>query len=221
MRLFGKILLGLGLAAVLSPAAMAQGGGRGGFGGFGGGMLLSNKSVQEELKLTSEQTEKVTKWAEEQRAKGQETRTAIQDTPEADRPAKIAEIGKKNAEELAKFSKEVLQPEQAKRFRQISLQSRGLGVFAGPGADAKVAEELKLTDDQKTKLGDLVKELGEKRREIMADANGDFTAAREKMTPITKEYTEKAHAVLTDDQKKAWKELVGAPFEVKFERRGN
>lgn len=61
MRKFAVLLVAVGLTAVLANEANAQrqpGGGRGGMGMFGGQsgvMLISNKSVQEELKLTDEQ----------------------------------------------------------------------------------------------------------------------------------------------------------------------
>jgi len=214
MRLFGKFVLGLGLVALLSPAAMAQGG-RGGFGGGmggGGAMLLSNKSGQEELKLDSEQIEKATKWATEQRTK---MREAMQDVPQDERQAKMAEFQKKNAEATATALKELLKPEQAKRFHQISLQVRGVQAFADP----KVQEQLKITDEQKTKLAEINKELNDKRRELMQDNQGNFAAIREKMTPITKEAHDKAAALLTADQKTTWKELVGSHFEIKYEPR--
>jgi hypothetical protein len=215
MRLIAKVVLGMGLAALISPAAMAQGG-RGFGGGMGGGAaLLANKSVAAELKLEPEQVEKATKFAEEQRAKMGELRSQFEGLSREEVQAKMQELQKKNGEVSAAFVKETLKPEQAKRFNQISLQQRGLQAFA----DAKVAKELKITDEQKTKLADITKELGAKRQEVMQDNQGDFAAIREKMVPITKEFTEKAHGVLTAEQKASYKELLGAPFEIKFEPR--
>ena len=40
-----------------------------------------------------------------------------------------------------------------------------------------------------------------------------------KMAELRKETLEKAAAKLNDEQQKTWKELIGAPFEVKFEPR--
>ena len=39
------------------------------------------------------------------------------------------------------------------------------------------------------------------------------------MMTLRKEKQEAALKVLTDDQKKSYKELTGEPFEMKFERR--
>jgi hypothetical protein len=40
-----------------------------------------------------------------------------------------------------------------------------------------------------------------------------------KMTELRKEALGKATAKLNDEQQKTWKELTGAPFELKIERR--
>ncbi|HMC90517.1 MAG TPA: hypothetical protein VKI17_13265, partial [Gemmataceae bacterium] len=44
---------------------------------------------------------------------------------------------------------------------------------------------------------------------------GDQAEARKKMAAVQKETMEKITAVLTDDQKKTWKEMTGEPFEYK------
>ena len=40
-----------------------------------------------------------------------------------------------------------------------------------------------------------------------------------KLAELRKQATEKAVGVLTDEQKKAWKEMTGEPFEVVYEPR--
>ena len=60
MRTLSRTIMALGLVGMLAIPALAQqgrGGGRG-FGGGGLGMLLSNASVQQELKLDATQIEK-------------------------------------------------------------------------------------------------------------------------------------------------------------------
>src|SRR5476651_1436497 len=63
MRL-GKLSLVLAAALVVAGTAAAQQpGGRGGFGGFGGGlgmMIGTNKGLQDELKVSKEQSDKLT-----------------------------------------------------------------------------------------------------------------------------------------------------------------
>src|SRR5438132_10629642 len=84
MRATCKILLVLGLTALLTGPALAQGQRKGGFGrgGFGGGgpaQLVRNKSVQQELKLTDDQVKKAETAAKEVNDKHQSDRDALRD----------------------------------------------------------------------------------------------------------------------------------------------
>ena len=58
-------------------------------------------------------------------------------------------------------------------------------------------------------------------REIRQEIQDDREAAMKKMTELSKETLDKAEAKLNDEQQKTWKELLGAPFEVKYEPRRN
>ncbi|WP_406697168.1 hypothetical protein V5E97_39880 [Singulisphaera sp. Ch08] len=213
MRTFGIMALTLGAAVVITTPAQAQFGRGGGF-GFTGYSLLSNKSVQQELKLEGDQAEKVSKIVNEISAK---TREKLQDIPQDEQREKGAELRRAAEEETKAAVKGDLKAEQITRLEQIIRQTQGLFAFADP----TTAEKLSLTDDQKSKFRELVRENGEKMREIRQNAGDDRQAAMEKLRELRKESLEKVHAALTDDQKKAWKELTGEPFEVKFERRPN
>ncbi|AGA25501.1 hypothetical protein [Singulisphaera acidiphila] len=214
MRTFGIMALTLGAAVVITaPTAQAQGF-RGGFGGAGGYGLLSNKSVQQELKLEGEQAEKVSKIVSEINAK---TREKMQDIPQEERREKIAGIQRAANEEIKAAVKGDLKAEQTTRLEQIIRQNQGLQAFADP----TTAEKLSLTGDQKAKIRELGQEIAEKSQEIFQSAGDDRQAAMGKLQALRKEALEKVVASLTDDQKKSWKELTGEPFEIKFERRPN
>lgn len=221
MRLWGSALLILGVALLVTEPAGAQQRqrqGRGGFGGgFGGGaMLLANSGVQAELKMTDEQKEKAKKFAEEMFAKAGEQRRSIGDPQSEEGRKKLQELRKKMAEESDKAIKEILKPEQLKRLNQISLQQRGVGGFA----DEKVQAALKLNDEQKGKLKDLADQTRKEEGEIFQQgAQGNREEAAKKRAELRKSSMEKALGILNDEQKKAWKELTGEPYEVKFERR--
>src|SRR4051794_29310655 len=97
MRRSSKLVLALGLVTLLVSSAQAQtqrpGGGRG-FGpgaGMGGGgvMLLSNKSVQQELKVSDEQASKLDALAVDLRTKQREQFQKLQDVPQDERRAKM------------------------------------------------------------------------------------------------------------------------------------
>jgi hypothetical protein len=221
MRTFGKLVLACGLVGLLVAPAQAQrpGGGRGfGMGGPGGGlMLLTNKSVQQELKVDDTQAEKLNSFAQGMRDKQGEQFQKLQDLSQDERRAKMQELGQAMAAEVRKGLSDILKPEQVKRYDQIQLQQ--LGVLGAP-AMPRVLEALNLTEDQRSKLRTINEEQAEARRELFqgGGGGGGFSPeAMQKMNELRKKGNDKAMALLTDAQKSTWNELTGAPFEVKFE----
>jgi Spy/CpxP family protein refolding chaperone len=102
----------------------------------------------------------------------------------------------------------VLEPDQAKRLHQISLQLRGFQAFG----DAAVQAELKFTDEQKDTIKKILDDNAEKMKEIQAEGFGGFA----KIGPLMKETQAKVGEVLTDAQKDHFKEMVGAQFKFEF-----
>jgi len=217
-------IIGVTLAVTGAAAAQGQRGQRGQGGGFMGQRtsvpaLLANEDVQTELKMTDEQKEKVKAFAPAQgQGRGQRGQGGQggqrgqrgQANPEAEKAAET-------------FVKETLTPDQRHRFQQIHYQVMGIAAFN----NEDVQKELKLTDEQKTKFKDLAEEERTKLRELMPQrgaggaGGGNFQEIMQKRQAMTKEYNEKAQAVLTEDQKKAWKDLTGAPFELRQRRRAD
>ena len=215
MRMFGKLVLALGVSALLASPAFAQGRGRG-FGG-GGAMLLGNESVQTELKVDDGQKDKLKSLAEETNSKMREAFQSLQDVPQEERQEKMREKMKEVNEGMEKSLVDILRPEQMKRFKQITRQVQGIQALLA----ADTQKEMKITDEQKGKLEELANESQTQSREIFQNAGDDRAAAMEKITALRKETNEKALNLLTDAQKKQWKEMTGEPFEVKFQRPGN
>lgn len=208
MRNFVKMAVVIGLAAGLGSTAKAQGFGRGGMGMMGGGLnLLSDKAVQKELKLTDEQIEKAEKANTEMREKRQEKMQELQGLEGAERQEKMQAMMKEFAADSKKVTDSLLKPEQQKRFDQLVLQRQGTMAFNSP----EIQSKLKMTDEQKNKLKDLQTESQEKMRELF-QPGGDQAEMRTKMQAFQKEMTEKTMALLTEDQKKTWKEMTGEPF---------
>jgi len=207
MKSWKKMALGLGLALAFSSPALAQGQGRGGFGGMGGN-LLANESVQKELKIDDAQKEKITKFSTEQREKMQ---ALGQDaTPDERREAMTAMQASSK-----KFVTENLKPEQAKRYRQIQLQTMGAQAFNDP----EVVSALKLTDDQKAKIKSINEDTMAKMQDLRQDFQNDREGAMKKMTEIRNETTTKVLGVLTSEQKATWKDMTGAPFTLVQQQR--
>jgi hypothetical protein len=197
-------LITAALAALIltAPVAWAQRGGGRGFGGAGGGlMLLGQKSVQEELKLSDEQISKVTARLEEQRGAFAELR----DLDRAERAAKMQERNKANEATL----KDVLTANQLKRLKQIALQQRGMMALV----DDEVADAVGLSAEQKDQVRSISREM-----RGAFQAGEDREAMRKKFEEARAAASTKLDALLSSEQKAKWKELTGEPFRGEIQR---
>lgn len=241
MRSVVTVLATLGLCAMLVSTAEAQeqkqrrgkGGQKGGFGGqfgqfgfgqrgmgaMGGMMLLGNPSVQQELKLSEEVVGKIRDEMQKAMETGRDRFAELQNLDQDERRKRMEEWGKEAAERAKKFVEENLSPEQRKRFTQIEIQVAGVNAFTREDVLASV----KLTDEQKAQVKiiqeDAQKEIREIRREAFAGGGGGFDPeqmreTQKKVEGINKEAFDKIKALLTEEQKKAWEELTGAPFKL-------
>lgn len=186
-------------------AQAQRGGGR--FGGMmmGGGIqLLRRAEVQTELKLTDEQKSKINTLLEELR---EARRGLFQDLRDATPEERQKLMEKVQAEDTQRINA-ILNPDQQKRFKQISLQQQGPMAIASP----EIATELKLTDEQKRKVQEIVAQMRESQRGLFQ--GGDREGVRERMEALRKDASEKITAVLTEEQKAKWKEMLGAPFSL-------
>ncbi len=249
-------VLAAGIVTVV--AAQPGGGFGGGFGGQDiNTLVLTNTALQEELKITADQKTKLKPAADKQAELAKKQRELFgggkKGEFDKEKFTAIQEEGKKVAEEVKKAVDETLTDAQKKRIKQISVQRMGVNVFAEPTEEGKggkggkgggfgggfqteaqkatmkeVADALKLSDGQKSKVKDILSEHGKDlraiRTDIFGDAKGggfgkapdpektkDFTA---KSTKLSSETMGKIAEVLDDAQKKTWKELVGEPFDL-------
>jgi hypothetical protein len=215
MKRFGQVTLALAVVLLAASPAFAQRGQRQGRGGFGGGMrggfgmdmlsLANQKSVQEELKVSDEQATKIKDLAAKQR----ESFGSLKDLSREERRTKVAEQRKANDKAIA----EVLKTDQVKRLKQITWQLQGTRAFR----NEEVATALKLTDDQKGKIKTIQEDAFKSMRELFGKGQG-AEGAKEKLAEVRKATQEKVMGVLTDEQKTAWKELVGTPFKGEIQR---
>jgi hypothetical protein len=215
MRTIYTAAFGLSLAALFAGPAFAQG--RGGFGRGGGSLagLLGNESVQKELKLDDDQTTKAKEVSEKISGESREKFQGLQDLSQEERREKMQAITKEINEATLKAAGEFLKPDQIARLKQISIQTRGAQAFADP----EVAKKLNLTDTQKTDIQSIVRDSMEQMNTIRQENQDDRDAMMKKMTVLRKETFDKVAAKLNDEQQKGWKELIGAPFEIKFPPR--
>ncbi|RKR83915.1 hypothetical protein BDD43_4130 [Mucilaginibacter gracilis] len=91
----------------------------------------------------------------------------------------------------------------------VSLsKAQGGRMRRSPAEQAKEMQtQLKLTDDQTAKVLSIYTAQSTKMDSVMKAANGDRDAMRSAMQPLRKEANDKILAVLTDDQKVAYKKM--------------
>lgn len=182
-------------------------------------IVLTNQDLQKELKVTDDQKKslkEVMDKATELNKKRAEALTGGQPDRE-----KMQEI-QKEAEALATDAKtatdKAFTDAQKKRIKQIDVQRMGVRALA----NEEVAKELKITDDQKAKL----KGVADDYQKASTDLRGEYfqqgqrpdadkmTEYNKKAKALTDDTMAKAAKELTADQQKAWKEMVGEPFDV-------
>jgi hypothetical protein len=207
MKRWGFLALAAAIVAVALPVSAQQQRGRGLGGGQNALSLLTQKSVQEELKLSEDQIKKATELQEKMRGSFN-----FKDLKDKGRE-EIQKALEERAKESDKAAAEILKPEQLKRVKQIVLQLRGSQAFA----DSAVVEELKLTAEQKEKIQAIQKEAAESTRSLFQGGANEET--RKKVEELRKATTEKVTALLSDEQKSKWKERTGEPFKGEIVRR--
>lgn len=166
--------------------------------------LLQSPPVAAELKLTEIQKRRIGELRQQQRA------------PAGSRGASLA--GKSPEEQAAIFDEAqeaaneravaILDPRQAKRFREICLQVRGLPALAMPD----VAAELKLTNAQQGRLVTIGKEQLAAMQKLSKGGGAGGPSLSSNLEAVQRETNNKLEALLTDEQKARWKAMQGIPF---------
>lgn len=222
-------ILAAAAMVTLCTAAFAQGGpgggGPGGPGGQGGGRrmgmgqgmmggglrLLTIKEVQAELKMTQPQIDKVEPKQQELQQANRElfqNGGGMNATPEERQ--KLMEQVQANQ---TKAVNDILDTTQQKRFRQLELQQAGAQAFQRKD----VATELKITAEQRTRMQEVQRSSMQDNMQIfqqLRDATPEQrTELMAKMQKAREEVTAKVVAVLTPDQQKQYKAMLGTPFK--------
>jgi hypothetical protein len=226
-----------GSLLVVAMIAMVQAQPGGGRGGFGGPLfLVNNKAVQEDIKATEDQVEKLREFQKDffpkigeiYKERGIEFGFGKgKGFSEEDR-AKMAEANAEVAKMAYKEIGDILKKEQVDRLKQIERQQMGVNAFTND----EVVTALKLTDSQKASVKGISGDFDRERREIFAEAFKDAPGGKggkggkggfgrgldpevmKRVNKVQSESVGKIVDLLDDSQKKTWKELVGAEFDL-------
>jgi Spy/CpxP family protein refolding chaperone len=198
-------------SAALAQSGFGQQGGQGGLGrrgqGFGmmggagmmSGMLLQRPDVQRELNLTEQQKSQIRQMQENQRTAMQELRNL----PPEQRRQKMLELRQKND------PVSVLNESQKKRLREIELQAMGPSAFL----QDDVANELKLTQEQRSRLqGILMQQMQQLREQFQGGGFGQGQGAQN-FQQMRDQMEKQMLEVLTPAQRQQWQQMQGKPFQ--------
>jgi hypothetical protein len=161
-------------------------------------MLLKQKSVQDELKLTEAQVVV----AEEAAKKEMEAFNELLSVATEEYAKRWKELSKESDRLAAK----ILNPGQAKRLRQISLQVQGPRVFIDP----QLSQDLRLTEDQKQQIEKIVEETDQQMRQLFEP--GRMFVEAKTLEELTTNAKDKILKLLTAGQRTKWKEMTGERF---------
>jgi hypothetical protein len=178
----------------------------------GGPYVVFRDKVQDDLKLSTEQKEKLGEKLQERVQDAMAFFQKLEGVGPEEREKELGGYRRKARENLAEFLKETLKEDQLKRLRQVELQQQG--AFALGGGAGK---ELKITDDQRRRFMGVVQEMQKKSEPMIKEARsgGNPEEIRPKVMKIRKEHEAKIEAILTDAQKKQWKEMLGKPLDLR------
>jgi hypothetical protein len=147
-------------------------------------LLLRQKSVQQELKLSPEIAKKVVEFTSKQ----SEAFKAALKLGDEERKQKLMDMEKENKQFLA----DNLTEGQRKRLLQITLQVTGLHELNRP----EVAKALNLTEEQQQKFKDLQKEHRKQLEEIIQPKERE--GRNEKLAKLREDTRNEIRAILTD-----------------------
>ena len=200
--------------------------GRGRF--FGGGspvlMTLNYPEVQKSLTVTDEEKAFIKLLEEEVADSSRKFFEALsQDLTREERFEKSRTWMQGRQKETEKQLAEIIGKDRVKRLNQIHLQLSGIGMSL---FNPEVSEKLKLTEEQRTRIFDI----GRESRQAIGEAMRSEQSEEERgkiMAESRKKSEEGILSVLTDSQKRTWKELTGEPIDFppprppmfRFERR--
>jgi hypothetical protein len=224
MRFLSKCLVASALFVAVAGGVQAQrqpgGGGAQRAPAPLGLLVLTNADLQKELKITDEQKKDL----KELMTKAEDLNKKRADAWGSGQPDRAAmqELQKSSdalGSEVTKAGEKAFTADQKKRIKQIDIQRMGLAAFANEA----VAKELKVTDDQKKALKETTDSATKAMRDIRTEVTGggqtrptpeQQAEIAKKTETLTKETMEKVMKAMTDDQKKAWKEMTGEKFDV-------
>ena len=152
--------------------------------------IITRDYIQDELKLSDDQKHKLQKTSPDFR--------------------KVLD----SQEKTWAFLEEALSAGQLKRFEQLELQHEGPPALFRP----EIAKELQITGEQRNQFMGLVQEMTMKLEPLIKQAKSaanpqEMEKMRQEALKMRQDCQGKMEALMSDAQKKQWKEMIGKPFD--------
>jgi hypothetical protein len=174
--------------------------------------LVFRHKVQGELKLSDGQKKKLEKRLQDTVLDAMRFFEKLGDKKPEEREKELRPYRERAQENLTAFLEGLLQEEQSKRLRQVMLQREGLFALG----NAEVMKELDFTDKQRRQFVEVVQEMQKKVEPLLKEAQkgGRPEEIRRKVMKARKEHEGRIKDLLSDAQKKRWKEMLGKPLDL-------
>lgn len=175
---------------------------------LGGPFFVSRDPVQEDLKLSADQRQKL---REKLSADVQDAAT-VEKMKSEEREQAMKSLRQKSSEKLETFLKETLTADQFKRFQQLKLQYDMPSIMLQP----EIGKALNITDEQRQQFMGLIQGMQKEVMPLMKEAKtgGNPQEILAKVTRLRLDCQGKIEALLNDAQKKQWAEMIGQPLVI-------
>ena len=168
--------------------------------------------VQQELKLSREQKERLDEHLKARLPDAMQFFEGLGEKKAEEREKELRAYREKAHEKLAAVLKDTLKDGQRHRLWQLALQQEGLFAL---GNEA-IGKHLKITDAQRKQFMAVVQQMQKKIEPLVKEAEkrGKPEEVRPRMMEVRKEHEGKIEALLSDEQKEKWKEMLGKALDL-------
>jgi hypothetical protein len=177
---------------------------------LGGSFIVTRDKVQEDLKLTTEQREKLQQSLGELVPEAMQVFQKIQGLKPEDRKKELKAYRPQAQEKLAAMLKDILDEGQRARLRQLELQREGL-------RSGEIWKDLQVTDEQRTQFMAMMQQAQRETQMLLQELKNGGARKEEiqpKVIKIREDLEGQLEALLTDAQKKQWQEMLGKPMDL-------
>jgi hypothetical protein len=172
-------------------------------------LLLLEKNVQDDLRLSAEQKAQLKLSEEKTQAAVEKVIDDLAKGGDANKGQQEINRINEEANKLLRKVKGDLSPEQQRRWMQIELQAAELDAFQMH----EVQKELRLSDKQKERIRSVQQSLRQKVKRIVQDGD-ELKVMVKLLAAARKEAMQQALSTLDDDQKKSWQKMTGPLLEL-------